>query len=138
PPLMARPRPLFCADSVTRSFGPRVVLKGASVWGNEGRITVLFGRNGCGKSTLLKISTGLLRADQGVILYAGEAYLRPHLPVLARRGLFYLPDRGLLSRRLSVAEQLRAVEWRFGRGRTAAVLEELGIGELVALSAVEI
>jgi lipopolysaccharide export system ATP-binding protein len=123
---------------MTRSFGDRSVLKGASVWAWEGRVTVLFGRNGCGKSTLLKAATGLLRADQGVLHYAGETYLRPRLPVLARRGLFFLPDRGLLSRRLSLRAQLDAVEWRFGAGRAERVLEMLGIAAIAERSAVEI
>lgn len=131
-------RPLFSAESITRSFGSRVVLKSASMWGYEGRISVLFGRNGCGKSTLLRISTGLLRAEQGAIHFDGRAYLRPRLPTLARRGLFYLPDRGLLSRRLTLRDQVRAVEWRFGTGRTAEVLAALGIERLLDQSLVEI
>ncbi|MQA92676.1 MAG: ATP-binding cassette domain-containing protein [Gemmatimonas sp.] len=124
-------QPVFSADSIGKSFGPRTILKAASVWAREGQITVLFGRNGCGKSTLLKIGAGLLRADHGVVLFAGRAYLRPRLPELASRGLFYLPDRDLLSRRLTVRAQIRAVEWRFGGTRSAEILERLGIHGLV-------
>lgn len=124
-------RPVFAADSISRSFGDRRVLKSASVWGYEGKITVLFGRNGCGKSTLLKIGAGLLRADQGVIHFGGQSYLHPRLPALASKGLFYLPDRDLLSRRLSVREQLRAVEWRFGGARTGEILNRLGIRDRI-------
>lgn len=124
-------QPLFAADSIGKSFGSRTILKAASVWARPGNITVLFGRNGCGKSTLLKIGAGRLRPDHGVVLFDGRAYLRPRLPELASRGLFYLPDRDLLSRRLTVGEQIRAVEWRFGGSRTAEVLERLGIGHLL-------
>lgn len=124
-------QPLFAADSIGKSFGSRTILKAASVWARPGTITVLFGRNGCGKSTLLKIGAGHLRSDHGVVLFAGRAYLRPRLSELASRGLFYLPDRDLLSRRLTVREQIRAVEWRFGGSRTAEVLERLGIGDLL-------
>ncbi|WP_420128034.1 ATP-binding cassette domain-containing protein [Longimicrobium sp.] len=126
-----RAQPLFAADSIGKSFGSRTILKAASVWGREGTISVLFGRNGCGKSTLLKIGAGQLRADHGVVQFAGRAYLRPRLCELASRGLFYLPDRDLLSRRLTLAEQIRAVEWRFGASRTAEVLERLEIGGLL-------
>lgn len=124
-------QPLFAADSIGKSFGSQTILKAASVWARPGTITVLFGRNGCGKSTLLKIGAGHLRSDHGVVLFAGRAYLRPRLSELASRGLFYLPDRDLLSRRLTVREQIRAVEWRFGGSRTAEVLERLGIGDLL-------
>lgn len=122
---------LFSADSIGKSFGSRKILSAASVWATEGRITALFGRNGCGKSTLLRIAAGVVPADHGVVIFDGQAYLRPRLPTLAARGLFYLPDRDLLSRRLTVREQIRAVEWRFGGGRTHDVLDRLGIGSVL-------
>ena len=133
-----RAQHLFAADSIGKSFGSRTILKAASVWATAGTITVLFGRNGCGKSTLLKIGAGQLRADHGVVLFDGRAYLRPRLAELASRGLFYLPDRDLLSRRLTVREQIRAVEWRFGGSRTAEVLERLGIGSLLDQTPVQL
>jgi len=133
-----REQPLFAADSIGKSFGSRTILKAASVWARPGIITVLFGRNGCGKSTLLKIGAGQLRADHGVVQFDGRAYLRPRLHELASRGLFYLPDRDLLSRRLTVREQIRAVEWRFGASRTAATLERLDIGHLLDQTPVEL
>lgn len=133
-----RQPPLFAADSIGKSFGARTILKAASVWARAGKITVLFGRNGCGKSTLLKIGAGQLRADHGVVQFAGRAYLRPRLSALASRGLFYLPDRDLLSRRLTVGEQIRAVEWRFGGSRSAGILERLGVGARLGQTPVEL
>jgi lipopolysaccharide export system ATP-binding protein len=130
--------PLFAADSIGKSFGSRTILKAASVWARPGTISVLFGRNGCGKSTLLKVGAGLLRADHGVIQFDGRSYLRPHLSELAARGLFYLPDRDFLSRRLTVGEQIQAVEWRFGGSRTAGVVERLDIGHLMSRTPVEL
>jgi ABC-type multidrug transport system ATPase subunit len=44
-----------------------------------------------------------------VVRFAGKVYERPQLPALARRGLFYLPDRGLLSWRRTVDWHLRAM-----------------------------
>ncbi len=124
-------QPLFSADSISRSYGDRTILKAASIRAHAGKISVLFGRNGCGKSTLLKIGAGLLRADQGAVHFDGRVYLRPRLSVLASRGLFYLPDRNLLSRRRTLRDQIRAVEWRFGGSRSAAILERLGIARLL-------
>jgi len=119
--------PLCAADSIGKSFGPKTILKNASAWASEGKITVVFGRNGCGKTTLLKASVGLLRADHGVVHYAGQAHLRPQLPELASRGLFYLPDRDLLSTRMTLGEQYRAVEWRSGATDTTRILERLSV-----------
>lgn len=95
--------PLFVADSFGKSFSGREVLKAATAWAVPGTVTVLFGRNGSGKTTLLKAAVGLLRSDFGVVRYDGEAYLRPRLHHLSRRGLMYLPDRGFLSRRRTLA-----------------------------------
>jgi ABC-type multidrug transport system ATPase subunit len=123
--------PLFSAESISKSFGARTVLKAASIWAYEGRITALFGRNGCGKSTLLKIGVGLERADQGAVHFGGRVYLRPRLSELARNGLFYLPDRDLLSRRLTLRQQIQAAEWHFGATRTSGIVERLELGSLL-------
>ncbi len=105
--------PVFAADSIGKSFRGKRVLSAASVWARPRAITVLLGRNGCGKSTLLKIGAGVLAADHGVVRLAGEVWERPRLDRLARRGLFYLPDRELLSRRLTLRQQVSALAWRF-------------------------
>lgn len=119
---------LFSADSISKAYGARSVLKAASIWAYEGRITALLGRNGCGKSTLLRIGAGLLAADQGAIHFAGRVYLRPRLSELAGQGLFYLPDRNLLSRRLTIRQQILAAEWHFGNDRTSSIIERLELG----------
>lgn len=116
---------IFVADSIRKAFGARTVLSAASIWANTGRITALFGRNGCGKSTLLKVSTGLIQADQGAIHFDGTVHMRPQLAVLARAGLFYLPDRNLLSTRMTLRQQIGAAEWHYGSSRTADILLRL-------------
>ncbi len=125
--------PLFAADSFGKSFGSREVLKAATVWAVPGRVTVLFGRNGSGKSTLLRAAMGLLRPDFGVVRYDGEAYLRPRLHKLARRGLMYFPDRGLLSRRRNLAWHHRVLRLQMSRSRLSeaeagVAVEGLGAG----------
>lgn len=104
---------LFVADSFGKAFGDRKVLKAASCWARPGRVTVLLGRNGSGKSTLLKAALGLVRADYGIVKWDGKATLSPRLATLANEGLFYVPERGLLSRRLRVEQHLRALCSRF-------------------------
>jgi ABC-type multidrug transport system ATPase subunit len=130
--------PFYSADSISKTFGSRRVLKAASIWANEGRITALFGRNGCGKSTLLKIGAGLMAADQGAVHIAGRVFLRPRLPELATSGLFYLPDRNLLARRLTLRQQIRAAEWHFGAVRTAGILERLELSSLLGHKSTEL
>jgi ABC-type multidrug transport system ATPase subunit len=91
--------PLFVADSFGKTFGRNEVLKAATAWATPGKVTALFGRNGSGKTTLIRAAMGLQRADFGIVRYDGVTYLRPSLHTLSRKGLMYLPDRGLLSRR---------------------------------------
>jgi lipopolysaccharide export system ATP-binding protein len=131
-------KPLFAADSMGKSFGRKRVLKAASVWAIPGKITVLFGRNGSGKSTLLKVSVGLLSADFGVVHFAGRARVRPRLHRLAAEGLFYLPDRDLLSPRWTLAEHIAALDWRFGTEHSKEVLESLGVAQHVTARPTEL
>jgi ABC-type multidrug transport system ATPase subunit len=98
--------PILRADSMGRRFGNRAVLTAATLCAYPGRITLVMGRNGCGKSTLLKLIVGSLRADYGAVHFNQHIYLRPRLHELARKGLFYIPERGLLSRYLTLEQNL--------------------------------
>jgi ABC-type multidrug transport system ATPase subunit len=125
-------RPLFVADSFGKSFGGREVLKAATAWAVPGTITVLFGRNGSGKSTLLKAALGLLHSDFGVLRYDDEAILRPRLHRLARRGLMYLPDRGLLSRRRTLAWHHGLLRRQMKEVPAPGALESVGVEDLLS------
>jgi len=100
---------LLCADCVGKSYRGRRILSSASLRAVPGELRVLFGRNGAGKSTLLKIGGGCLEPDTGHVRWDGEALTRVSLPVLARRGLFYLPDHDLLSDAFTIRRQLEMV-----------------------------
>jgi ABC-type multidrug transport system ATPase subunit len=100
--------PGFVVDSVWKAFGDRAVLKGAFAWAVPGRVTLLLGGNGSGKSTLLRCCTGLVKWEEGSCFIDGEL-VSPHLPTLAKRGVFYWPDVGLLSRRRTIGWHLAAV-----------------------------
>ena len=106
--MSASASPVLCADSVGRAFGERRVLTAATLRADAGVVLALVGRNGAGKSTLLKIAAGYERADYGTVHFAGTAYQSPRLAVLAWHGLFFLPDRDILSTKLTVRAQLAA------------------------------
>lgn len=101
--------PVLSADSIGRSFGSRRVLDSATLWARAGEITVLMGRNGTGKTTLLRIAAGRLKADWGAVRYCGQVSERPRHHEMARRGLFCVPQEGLLPRGRSVRQVARAV-----------------------------
>jgi len=54
-------------DSVSKSFGPRAVLKNVSFSVASGTTFVLLGRSGTGKSVTLKLICGLLKPDSGSV-----------------------------------------------------------------------
>jgi ABC-type multidrug transport system ATPase subunit len=86
-----------------------------------------MGRNGSGKTTLLRCALGLVRFEQGIVRYDGQYVPRSRLWKLAREGLFFLPDRNLLSRRFSFREQLELAQQTFGPMEYGEVVRELRV-----------
>ena len=120
--------PVLLAECIAKRFGGRAVLTAATLRVEAGCVTALVGRNGIGKSTLLKIVAGWIRPDQGgTVQFQGRGHLHPRLHRLAEQGLFYLPDRELLSPGFSVREHLDSVTRRWGRGDTAEVARLTGL-----------
>jgi lipopolysaccharide export system ATP-binding protein len=72
-----------------------------------------------------------LEPDHGSIRFNGEVLVRPRLHRLAHLGVFYLPDREILSSSFSVRSQLDMMSLRFGGAEPDGVARELGIFELV-------
>lgn len=120
---------VLAVDSVGKTFGSRNVLKAASFWAKEGRITTLLGRNGCGKTTMMRIAIGEVRPETGVVRYLGKAYTRPRLAVLARRGLYYLSEQPRLPVTWCVETQLQLINKRFGGRSFGDVVETLALGD---------
>jgi len=54
---------------VEKSFGSLRAVDSVSMEARKGRVTALLGPNGAGKTTLLRMIIGMLRPDQGRILY---------------------------------------------------------------------
>ena len=121
---------VLVADAVGKRFGARRVLAAASLRAEAGQLRVLFGRNGTGKSTLLKIAAGWLQPDSGTVHFAGTAYLRADLHVLARAGLFFLPDQALFTSAFTVRRQLELLRRRFGGGDVEEALAVTGVAEV--------
>jgi ABC-2 type transport system ATP-binding protein len=78
---------------VSRSFGRRRALDGATAAFGRGKIIGLAGENGSGKSTLLKIMAGVMGADTGDVLLNGQPITRTsagrHIAYMADADLYY-------------------------------------------------
>ena len=68
---MANP-PIIEFKNVTKRFGKRTILDRVNLRIHEGQVTTIIGKSGEGKSVLLKHIIGLMRPEQGSVLYRGK------------------------------------------------------------------
>lgn len=64
--------PLIEFKNVTKRFGTQTVLDKVNLQIYEGQVTTIIGLSGSGKSVLLKHIIGLLKPDEGTILFRGK------------------------------------------------------------------
>lgn len=64
--------PLIEFKGVVKRFNEKTVLDGVNVKIYENQITTIIGKSGTGKSVFLKHIIGLLKPDEGVILFKGK------------------------------------------------------------------
>jgi len=97
------------ARGLKKSYGSRLVVKDVSLAIDKGEVVGLLGPNGAGKTTSFYMIVGLLRSDAGQILLDGQSIERQPIHRRARLGLGYLPQESSIFRKLSVADNVRAV-----------------------------
>jgi len=64
--------PLIEFKDVTKHFGSRTILDHVNLQIYEGQVTTIIGLSGAGKSVLLKHIIGLIKPDEGTILFRGK------------------------------------------------------------------
>ena len=116
------------ASGLKKAYGSRLVVKDVSLAVDKGEVVGLLGPNGAGKTTSFYMLVGLLRADGGQILLDSQSIERLPIHRRARLGLGYLPQEASIFRKLSVAQNVRAVlelqEDARGRPLSAAAIDE--------------
>jgi lipopolysaccharide export system ATP-binding protein len=97
------------ANALKKRYKARTVVHDVSLEVNSGEIVGLLGPNGAGKTTCFYMIVGLVAADAGGIAIDGRDVT--HLPIhqRARQGLSYLPQEASIFRKLTTAENIRAV-----------------------------
>jgi len=116
------------ATDIAKQYRLRKVVDGISLSINSGEVVGLLGPNGAGKTTAFYMIVGLVPCDRGSIVLDDRDLTKLPMHQRARRGLGYLPQEASVFRKLTVAQNIRAILQvrkdldRAGRDR---VLEEL-------------
>lgn len=115
-------------DGVTKRYGDRAVVDGASFTVAPGRMTGFVGANGAGKTTTMRIILGVLAADSGRVLLDGV-----ELGQRGRRRFGYMPEERGLYPKMRLADQLvylarlHGLDTARAARNTAELLERLGL-----------
>ncbi|MFP4648428.1 MAG: LPS export ABC transporter ATP-binding protein [Halorhodospira sp.] len=122
------------AEGLTKRYRGRAVVNGAGLEVTDGEIVGLLGPNGAGKTTCFYMVVGLIQADEGRITLEGTDLTRLPIHARARLGIGYLPQEASVFRKLSVADNVRAIlQLRADLDRTQReqeldrLLEEFGV-----------
>jgi lipopolysaccharide export system ATP-binding protein len=97
------------ARHLQKAYGGRKVVQDVTLSVSTGQVVGLLGPNGAGKTTSFYMIVGLVRADGGGIDIDGQAIERLPIHKRSRMGLSYLPQEASIFRKLSVAQNVRAV-----------------------------
>jgi lipopolysaccharide export system ATP-binding protein len=125
------------ARKLSKSFSGRQIVDAVSLHVDSGEVVGLLGPNGAGKTTCFYMIVGLIPSDSGSVWLDDLELTRFPMHVRARHGVGYLPQEASVFRKLSVADNLRAVlEMRKNLTRRnradkmEELLQELHIGHL--------
>ncbi|KVQ43618.1 urea ABC transporter ATP-binding subunit UrtE [Burkholderia cepacia] len=93
-------------EALNQYYGGSHILRNVSLAADDGKLTVLLGRNGVGKSTLLRCLMGVVAAKSGSVSWRGTTLgaMPPYARVAA--GLAYVPQGRDIFPRLTVEENL--------------------------------
>jgi ABC-2 type transport system ATP-binding protein len=115
-------------DSIHKSYGDTVALRGVSFDVRPGEVFGLLGPNGAGKTSLMRILLDIIRADSGAITLFGEPHRRDHLDRVG-----FLPEeRGLYTKQpvlrvMSYFGALKGLTRAEARKRSLLWLERIGL-----------
>jgi|SRR5690606_12257940 len=97
------------ALGIAKRYRSRDVVKNLTLTIASGQVVGLLGPNGAGKTTAFYMIVGLIRCDRGRIRLNGRDVTRLPMHQRARLGLGYLPQEASVFRKLSVADNIRAI-----------------------------
>ncbi|HXF75311.1 MAG TPA: ABC transporter ATP-binding protein [Methylomirabilota bacterium] len=123
---------LLSIEGVRKEYQVRgktvVALDGVDLTVAEGEFVTVVGPSGCGKSTLLNLIVGLLRANEGRIVFRGA----PIDGICTKIGYVTQKDNLLpwrtLMENVEIALEIKGVAKEARRARAAGLIERVGLG----------
>jgi lipopolysaccharide export system ATP-binding protein len=132
------------ATHLRKRYKARTVVHDVSLDVASGEVVGLLGPNGAGKTTCFYMIVGLVATDGGQIALDQENLSGLAIHQRARRGLSYLPQEASIFRKLTVAENVRAIlelvetDADVIANRLDALLEDLSISHLADAPAISL
>lgn len=100
---------LIRTDNLVKAYRQRRVVNGVSIQVAPGAIVGLLGPNGAGKTTTFNMVVGVIKADEGKVIFQDKDVTRLPMHQRARLGMGYLTQEPSVFRKLSVEENILAI-----------------------------
>ena len=100
---------LLATDKLVKEYRHRRVVNGVSIHVGPGEIVGLLGPNGAGKTTTFNMVVGVIRPDEGSVLFQGKKITGLPMHLRARLGIGYLTQEPSIFRKLTVEQNILAI-----------------------------
>ena len=127
-------RLMFTLRDVGKIYAGRPALGPLSLEVPAGRTTVLIGPSGCGKSTLVRLLIGLVRPDEGAILFDGVALTPATVRAVRLRVGYVIQDGGLFPN-MTARQNVTLMARHLGRDRAMIAARVDSLAELTRFPA---
>ncbi|HJN82932.1 MAG: LPS export ABC transporter ATP-binding protein [Verrucomicrobiota bacterium] len=127
---------LLEAKGLAKEYKKRRVVNGVTISVSPGEVVGLLGPNGAGKTTSFNMIVGLVRPDEGEVLFEGKSIGALPMHQRARRGIGYLTQEPSVFRKLTVEQNILAIletctsDRLEQKARLKSLLEELDLTTL--------
>ena len=127
---------LLEAKGLAKAYKKRRVLNGVTFSVSPGEIVGLLGPNGAGKTTSFNMIVGLVKPDEGEVVFEGKSIGNLPMHQRARRGIGYLTQEPSVFRKLTVEQNILAIletctsDKLEQKARLKSLLEELDMTAL--------
>jgi lipopolysaccharide export system ATP-binding protein len=106
---VAEVEPLMETMELVKAFKGRRVVNKVSIYVNAGEVVGLLGPNGAGKTTTFNMAVGVVKPDEGKVIFNHQEVTRLPMHERARLGIGYLTQEPSVFRKLTVEQNVMAI-----------------------------